>query len=270
MQGGKSGVWLGLVGCCATCSPMHPGQMSIFPTPNAISRCAGNRWMQQAKRAKIEPKGINPTAAYNGSDETGRSGPLGGHPRRHDQHRNGEGIHRGNGRSVVQSLQRFPSAQAYRMRLFSLEAFPRGDSSGKRPPSEPFGCQLGSRRPLPADRGHSLGIRIQYSERRSLHHQKARSPPTPRRAVSARFPAASPYRKTAYRRGCLSRRHRQAYRHRSVARGNHPAIRAMPRMSGGPKPGFRDGWRMPSARMKPRGRTTSLPCIWRWTNPSPK
>ena len=51
MQGGKSGVWLGLVGCCATCSPMHPGQMSIFPT------------QQQVKRAKIEPKGTNPTAA---------------------------------------------------------------------------------------------------------------------------------------------------------------------------------------------------------------
>ena len=39
MQGGKSGVWL--------------GQMSIFPT------------QQQVKRAKIEPKGINPTASYD-------------------------------------------------------------------------------------------------------------------------------------------------------------------------------------------------------------
>ena len=48
IQGGKNGVWLGLVGCCATCSPMHPGQMSISPT------------QKQVKRAKIEPKHLNP------------------------------------------------------------------------------------------------------------------------------------------------------------------------------------------------------------------
>ena len=43
IQGGESGVWLGLAGCCATCSPMHLGQMSISPTHDAIFGYAENR-----------------------------------------------------------------------------------------------------------------------------------------------------------------------------------------------------------------------------------